>query len=68
VGGCGNKELRRILGSKKVKVTGGSRKLNRRASIILYSSTNIIEIINQEDETGNVGAAARRIKHFRRKS
>jgi hypothetical protein len=47
-----NKVLRRILGPKRDRVTGGWRKLHNEELHNLYSSPSIIKIIVEEDEVG----------------
>ena len=46
--GFGNRVLRRIFGPKRDKVTGEWRKLHNEELSDLYSSPNIVQVINQE--------------------
>jgi hypothetical protein len=47
-----NKVLRRIFGRKKDEVTGEWRKLHNEELYSLYSSSNVILLSNQNNETG----------------
>ena len=46
--GVGNRVLRRIFGPKRDKVTGEWRKPHNEELSDLYSSPNIVQVINQE--------------------
>ena len=44
-----NKALRRIFGPRRDEVTGDWRRLHNEEINVLYSSPNIVRVINQEE-------------------